>query len=170
VKTLAILLALLCGAAFAHNKPPVPQPQPQSSTSAATSSASSDSASTSSAGPSASSANGGDYSVIALPGAGAAAPLPAGMCTTGNSEAGGFLWNMVWRSTSNTHTDMECLRLLVELERLKATPMPRPMVQILTQPAASSEVEKQKVMASACPPPAKAKTVAQAKASGACKP
>lgn len=145
---LALALAVLASAALATNKPAPPPSADAQASSSATAAAT--------AGPSNSSANGGDYSVIALPGAGAAAPLPAGMCTTGNSEAGGVLWNLVWRSTSNTHTDMECLKLLVELERLRAMPMPRPVVQILTGPTSafppSNEAAKTDTRAPVCTP------------------
>lgn len=162
---LALSLALLSGAAFATNKPE-PSPSASSHSSAVSGPSSAVTGpSTATAGPSTSaatagpsSANGGDYSVIALPGAGSAAPLPAGMCTTGHSEAWGVLWNAVWTSKSDTRTDHECLRLWAELERLRATPVPRPAVQILTQPVDSQT----------CAPPAKAKSVAEAKKAGSC--
>jgi hypothetical protein len=51
---------------------------------------------------------------------------------------------------------MECVKMIADLERLNRTPIPPSKVELLT-------------VAPECAPPAKAKTVAAAKASGACK-
>jgi hypothetical protein len=103
-------LALLCGAAFATGKPPAPGAN-ASSTSAATSTAS----------PAANSygSNSGDAWAVALPGHGS--PSYAGqfsICVRGR----GVLWNAFW----SWEPDTECVKLIAELTRLAATPVPKP--------------------------------------------
>lgn len=152
---LTIALMLFCAAAAATDRPRIPTPPAMNPTANATASAGS------------ATAGGGDYSVIALPGSSAtAAPLPAGFCQVGESHAQGFVWGLYWHSDSATKIDKECLRLLTELERLRATPAPTPTVHIMTAPIAQPAPAAQAV---ACIPPAKAKSVAAAKAAGACK-
>lgn len=131
----------------------------------------SDSSSTSNASANAApiAIGGTDHSMIALPGSAAtAAPLPAGTCLVGESHAKGFVWGLFWHSDSVTRIDMECLKLVSQVNAMRAAPAPAgpAIVQLLTAAPAQPEPAKP---AAACVPPAKAKSVAQAKAAGGCK-
>lgn len=92
-------LALFCACALATGTPPQSK---SSSTSTANSYGSS-----------------GDAWAVALPGHGS--PSYAGaysICVQGK----GILWNFAW----SWSFDAECVRLIAELERMKATPAPKP--------------------------------------------
>lgn len=145
MKSIALILALFCGAALANGKAP-PSPATTSQASA-----------TSSAAATASAAPGGSYNgwAVALPGHGS--PSYAGnysICVRGR----GVLWNAFW----SWEPDQECVRLIADLDRLARIPVPAAKVELLTVAPPVAEP-------SACAPPAKAKSVQAAKASGACK-
>ncbi|MBE7420671.1 MAG: hypothetical protein HS128_23490 [Ideonella sp.] len=105
--------------------------------------------------------NGGDYSVYALPGGGAAAPSV--VCVR---------WRWYgWGIYGSQDADQECLRLVAELERMRATPPPAAPVTYVSidlpkagAPASPADSRQ------TCTPPARARSVAAAKAAGACKP
>lgn len=114
---LAIALALLCTAALATNKP---APAPGS-----TAAASAQAGATATTG-------GGDTTLYVLPGPIGGGPLPAGVCQTSSYRHVSVVFGAFSQANGDSHTDMECLKLLAELERLRATPVPRPAVEILT--------------------------------------
>lgn len=89
----------------------------------------------------------GNAWAVALPGHGS--PSYAGnysICVRGK----GILWNAYWEWVP----DPECVKLIAELDRMRAIPVPAAPVALLTEH---------------CTPPAKAKSVAAAKKAGACR-
>lgn len=131
-----ILLALLCGAVFATDRNPSPGPSVANSIAGASSQGG--------AGGNVS----GDAWAVALPGHGS--PSYAGnysICVRGS----GFGWNFMW----SWSPDMECVKMIADLERLNRTPVPVAPVALLTEPK--------------CEVPANAKSVTAAKKAGACK-
>lgn len=117
---LALLLAPLL--ALAHDRVPTPGPSTSGATSA--------SAAVSNSGGG--SVAGGDSWAVALPGVGA--PSYAGnysICVRGK----GTFWNFAW----SWQPDIECIELVARLDRLRATPLPPPVVQILTAPPVEHE-------------------------------
>lgn len=167
IVTLVCILALATGGAMATGPAaqPVPmqQQQQQHQTQQATSNGYGGAGGTAIA-PS------GDTSLYVLPAPIGGSNLPAGMCQRSKYShvAGG--WNFISVANGDSHTDLECLRLLIELERLRATPMPKPVVEILTTPPPSYALAPPvKTGQEQCTPPARAKTVAAAKKAGACR-
>lgn len=147
-----VVLALLSGKVLANGggKPGGPSANPSANASAAASA---------SAAPG--TVNGGDYSVIALPGGGAAAPSV--VCVR---------WRWYgWGIYGSQDADQECLRLVAELERMRATPVPAAPVTYVSidlpkDGAPASPADSRQT----CTPPAKARSVAAAKAAGSCRP
>ncbi len=154
-------LALIAGGALATEREKIPAPS-ASSTATATSGAPTATSSGNGYGGTAIGPS-GDTSLYVLPAPIGGATLPAGMCQSSRYQHRAFVWNFVSLADGDSHTDLECLRLLAELERLRATPMPKPVVEILTAPSYALAPP------AACPPPAKAKTVTAAKKAGACR-
>lgn len=150
-----IAFALFASAALATDRPQNPPAGPSTSTasSSATASATAQNAATSNA-------NGGNVSTpnswaVALPGH--ASPSYAGnysICVQGR----GIGWNLFWTWAP----DLDCVRLIADLDKLARTPIPPSKVELLTEYPAAPVV-------ASCATPAKAKTVAAAKSAGACK-
>lgn len=114
----------------------------------------------------------GDTSVYVLPAPIGGSNLPAGMCQRSKYAHFAIGWNFISKADGDSHTDMDCLRLLIELERLRSQPMPKPTVQIMTETA--DDIRRRRELlaelqaeAKECTPPAKAKSVVAAKAAGA---
>lgn len=154
----AIVPALALATGGGHTeKPSKPEPWPVSSTS----SASATSGALGGAGGAAAayawgSPGSGGNDLYVLPAPIGGANLPAGMCQRSRYHHVAVGWNLVSVADGDSHTDMECLQLLVRLEDLRRQPVPAPAVQLLTRPAV-------------CAPPAKARSVKAAKAAGKCK-
>lgn len=116
------------------------------------------------------SATDGDTSVYVLPAPVGGSNLPAGMCQRSKYAHFAIGWNFISKADGDSHTDMDCLRLLIELERLRAQPVPKPTVQIMTDTADDIRRRREllaELQPERCEPPAKAKSVAAAKAAGA---
>ncbi len=144
-----IVLALAAASSVATERerhtPPPRQQQQQSA----------DSNSSSTANPISNAYGGsmGDTRYIALPGGGGGAPSVT--CVT---------WRWYgWGAYGKQDPDLECIRLLAELERLRATPTPPPTA---LRSLIDAPPERQAAAAETCLPPAKAKSVAQAKRAG----
>lgn len=173
------MLLLLPLAALATGKPPAQAPGP--ATASATATAHSTSASTAAAhaaggsvtgsvtgGAMTMSGGGGGDNLYVLPAPIGGSNLPAGMCQRSRYNHVALGWNLVSVAEGDSHTDMECLRLLAELERLKAQPLPvKPthytMADTPQRPTHAMQAE------AVCPVPAKAKSVQAARAAGACR-
>ena len=140
---LCIAMALASTSAFATNTP-VPS-NPLSTSSAAstggTSSATAKSDALGGAGGLSSSTNAmsNDTNMYVLPAPIGGANLPAGMCQSSSYTHRAFVWNFISLADGQSHTDTECLKLLIQLEALRARPMPAPApLQIMTAPTCSS--------------------------------
>ena len=160
----ALALLLIAGGALATEREKIPAPY-SSSSATATSGAPVATANGYGYGGSAVGST-GDSAFYVLPAPIGGSNLPAGMCQRSKYSHRAFVWNFVSLADGDSHTDLECLRLLIELERLRATPTPKPVVEILTAPPPSYSLS---TSATACEPPAKAKTVSAAKKAGACR-
>jgi hypothetical protein len=171
---LAFVLALLCGAALATGNHPA-APSPNSNAAADAHSAANSAASATSGSASAYGGASGDSSLYVLPAPVGGANLPAGMCQTSKYDHVAVIWNFVSVAKGDSRTDLECLQLLMRLEDLKRQPIPVKPVAYVTadsvNPADSAirQPEKTAERQLTCTAPAKAKTVAAAKAAGACK-
>lgn len=167
------MLLLLPLAALATGKPPAQPGGPATASATAHSTA----AATAAANPTAAaygapvSITGGGYggdNLYVLPAPISGSNLPAGMCQRSRYHHVAVVWNFVSVADGDSHTDMECLRLLAELERLKAQPLPAKPVHYTMAETPQRPTHAQQAEA-VCPPPAKAKSVQAAKAAGACK-
>jgi len=93
----------------------------------------------------------------ALMNAGRAAPMPATNCPMHDTDYLSVLWGLYTRDVSRARVDHACLdKVLASIK-----PVPAPVV-LPTVDKVSPTVDK-------CLPPAKARSVVQAKAAGSCK-
>lgn len=131
-------LAAFASIAAANGAPPSPPPAAGYGGSAsasvavdarAQSSSLSDSASSATSGASSASTGsvyGGDSRMYILPAPVGGSNLPAGMCQRSSYSHFAVGWNLVSVANGQSHTDMECLELLVRLEALRRSPASAP--------------------------------------------
>jgi len=127
---IAVLLGI-CSLAFA-TKPPAANSEAEAAADARSSSwsGSSGAASDSASG----NVTGGDSNVYVLPAPISGTQMPAGMCARSDYSHWSLGWNFVSQAVGQSHTDMECLGLLVRLETVRREPLPKQRVEILIDP------------------------------------
>jgi hypothetical protein len=91
--------------------------------------------------------------------------LSSATCATSSYTHRSYLWGIYASADGQAKPDMECMALVHRLREVQAAPAVAPQVHIVTMPAAAPPAP----LATACPVPAKAKSVTAAKAAGGCK-